>query len=129
MGVVLDVYWHFSKPGDHFLRKVLTGLDPNKSNFATLPLHFKKEVNIIGGSDIKEVMHMMYSPILDTNNEEVDPTGLLLFVLASVIYHSAWLKPIVAQNPGRSFFLIPLINSPELLKRLQAKVDLIEVVR
>ena len=29
MGAVLDVYWHFCAPGDHFLGRVLAGLDPN----------------------------------------------------------------------------------------------------
>jgi len=32
----------------------------------------------------------------------------------------------VAQNPGHPFFLTPLMISTELLKRLQAEVDLIE---
>jgi hypothetical protein len=31
MGSVLDVYWHFSEPGDHYLGRILAGLDPKKS--------------------------------------------------------------------------------------------------
>jgi len=68
MGAVLDVYCHFSKPGNHFLGQVLAGLDPNKSEFATLPPNFKKEGNLLEDLDIKEAMDMMYCSILDTYN-------------------------------------------------------------
>ena len=40
MGAVLDVYWHFCAPGDHFLGRVLAGLDTNKPEFASLSPHF-----------------------------------------------------------------------------------------
>jgi len=126
MGAILDIYWHFSEPGDHFLGQVLARLDPNKSKFAILPPHFRKEGNLVGDLDIKEAMDMMYCPILDMYNGEVDPAGLLFFVLASVNYHSAWLNIIVSQNPSHPFSLIPLLNIPELLKISQAKVDLKE---
>jgi len=114
------------EPGDHFLGRFLAGLDPNKSEFATLPQHFKKEGNVMGDLDIKDAMDMMYHPILDTYNREADLTGLLLFVLASRIYHSVWLKTIVAQRLGHPFSLIPFLNSLELIKKLQAKMDLKE---
>jgi len=81
----------------------------------------------MGNPDIKEAMDMMYCPISDTCNGEVDLTGLLLLVLTSIIYHLAWLKTIVAQNPGHTLSLIPFLNIPELLKKLQLKVDLKEV--
>jgi len=53
--------------------------------------HFMKEGNLMDDPDIYEAMHLMYGPILDEYNKAIDPTGLLLFVLASVIYHSPWL--------------------------------------
>ena len=96
MGAVLDVYWHFSEPGDHFLGRVLAGLDLNKPQFATMPPHFILEGDLMEDADIKEAMNMMYGPILekykDTDN---NPTGLLLMVLASVVHHSPWLTAIV----------------------------------
>ena len=54
MGAVLDVYWHFSEPGDHFLGRVLAGLDPNKPQFATMPPHFILEGDLMEDADIKE---------------------------------------------------------------------------
>ena len=74
--------------------------------------------------NIKEAMHVMYGPILDEYNEAIDPTGLLLLVLASVICHSPWLIEIVTRKPGHPFTLIPLLNKSELLKRVQAIVGL-----
>ena len=70
--------------------------------------------------DIYEAMHLMYGPILDEYNKAIDPTGLLLFVLASVIYHSPWLIKIVTRKPGHPFALIPLLNKLDLLQRLKA---------
>ena len=126
MGAVLDVYWHFAEPGDHFLGRILAGLDPNKSEFATLPPHFIMEGNLMDDEDVKEAMHMMYGPILEKyqDNPELDPTGLLLMILASVVHHSPWVVDIVMQKSGHPFSLVPLTNSPELLKRLQSKVSL-----
>ena len=126
MGAVLDVYWHFSEPGDHFLGRVLTGLDPNKSEFATAPPHFMMEGNLMEDKDIHAAMYMMYGPILEKykGNAEINPTGLLLMVLASVIYHSSWISEIIIKKPGHPFSLMPLMNNPQLLERLRGKVGL-----
>jgi hypothetical protein len=128
MGAVLDVYWHFCEAGDHFLGRVLAGLDPNKAEFATMPPHFILEGDLMEDEDIKAAMNMMYGPLLDTygDNAEINPTGLLLMVLASVVYHSPWMTGIVTQKPGHPFSLLPLLNSPELLERLMKKVSLKE---
>jgi hypothetical protein len=41
LGQILDSYWHFAEPGDHYLgRCCLAGLDPNSVDFAILPPHF-----------------------------------------------------------------------------------------
>ena len=68
------------------------GLDPNKPEFASLPPHFMTEFDPAEDPDILEAMNLMYGPILEQwiGNKEVDATGLLLFVLASVIHHSEW---------------------------------------
>jgi hypothetical protein len=33
---ILDIYWHFAKPGDHYLGRCLAGLDPS-SEEKTMP--------------------------------------------------------------------------------------------
>ena len=67
--------------------------------------------------DIKSAMQNMYGPVLDRfqANEDMKPTGLLLLSLASVIFHSDWLRDIVTESSGHPFSLIPLLNCPELL--------------
>jgi hypothetical protein len=40
LGKILDIYWHFAKPGDHYLGRCLAGLDPNSEDFA-IPLVFR----------------------------------------------------------------------------------------
>ena len=64
MGAFLDVYWHFFAPGNHFIVRVLAGIDPNKPEFASLPPHFMTEFDPMEDPDILEAMHLMYGPIL-----------------------------------------------------------------
>ena len=59
MGTVLDVYWHFCAPGDHFLRRVLACLNPNKPEFASLPPHSMTEFDHMEDPGISEAMHLM----------------------------------------------------------------------
>ena len=71
-------------------------------------------------------MHIMFRPILEKfkDNAEIDPTGLLLFLLASIIYHSHWLGNIVAGMPGHHFSIVLILNKPKLLGRLKLLVSL-----
>ena len=124
MGAVLYVYWHFCVPEDHFIGRLLSGLDPNKPEFASLPPHFMTGFDPMEYPDISEAMHLMYGPILEqwSGNKEVDPTGLFLFVFALVIYHSKWLQNWITVQPGHPFCLMLFLNNPKLLIRLKLKI-------
>ena len=100
------------------------GLDPNKTEFVTLPPHFYQDGNLMEDPDINEAIMVMYGPIFDEYNEGIHPTDLLLLVLASVIYHSPWLIEVITRKLGHPFALISLLNKTELLKRVQVKVGL-----
>ena len=65
MGAVLDIYWHLCAPGDHFIGRLLAGLDPNKPEFSSLPPHFMTEFDPTEDLDILEAMHLMYGAILE----------------------------------------------------------------
>ena len=71
-------------------------------------------------------MNIMYGPVFEKcrDTEDIDPTGLLLFVPSSVIYYYLWLCDIVTKNPGHIFALILLLSKPELSCRLQAMISL-----
>jgi hypothetical protein len=103
MGKVLDVYWHFSEPGDQYLGRILAGLEPNSAQFAVLPPYWKM-VNPMASLPVAEAMQLLYGPILekytDTKN---DPTGLLLRCLASIIHHSDWFISTATEHPGHFF--------------------------
>ena len=64
LGLVLDVYWHFLEPEDHYLGRVLAGLDPNQPEFGVLPPHFNMEDNPMDNEHIKEEMKLMYGKIV-----------------------------------------------------------------
>jgi hypothetical protein len=121
---VLDLYWHFAEPGDTFLGRVLAGLDPNGEEFATLPPHWIMD-DPLSNDRIKEAMNLMFATILQRwGGTEVDPTGILLYFLASVVWHSDWLKEMAAKHPGHPFSMIPILSTPELLRDLKELVTL-----
>ena len=79
LGQVLDLYWHFTEPGDTFLGHVLAGLDPNGEEFATLPPHWKLDDPMFNDR-IKEAMNLMFATILQS--------GAVLRLIQQAFYFS-----------------------------------------
>ena len=124
MGAVLDVYWHFSEPGDHYLGRILACLDPTKPSFGTLPPHFNV-IDPMSNPDIKWAMRMMYGSILDEyEGKPNDPSALILRCFPSLIYHSNKLIAVMVNTPGHDFTKLPLLHDRDLLNRLKALVTL-----
>jgi hypothetical protein len=124
LGRILDLYWHFSEPGDAYLGRVLAGFDPNGEEFGTLPPHWKVN-DPMSNERIKEGMNLMFATILQRwGDTAVDPTGTLLLCLASVVWNSDFLKKITAADSEHPFNTIPLLSNPELLKDLKELVTL-----
>lgn len=123
MGPVLDVYWHFSEPGDHYLGRILSGLDPSDPSFGTLPPHFVV-LNPMQNIHIKQAMEILYSPMLQTFHPHSNVISVLLRCLACIVYHSEKLLSVMQQNPGHDFNKIMLLQEPELLRALRPLVTL-----
>jgi hypothetical protein len=125
LGRILDIYWHFAEPGDHYLGRCLAGLDPNSGDFAVLPPHFTVG-NPMENERIREAVDLMYGPSLRkwAGTDDSDPTALFCKVLASVVYHSDFLQSIIRRVPGHPFAAIALLNSPALLRELKALVTI-----
>ncbi len=122
MGKVLDLYFQFAEPGDHYLGRVLVGLDVNSPDFAALPQHFITD-DPMSNEAIREAMSSMYAVVLQKHaGTNSDPMALLLRVLPSVIYHSDWIMDQVRENPGHPFSAIPLLNNEALLAWLKPLV-------
>ena len=121
LGPILDLYWLIAEAGDCYLGRILAGLDPNDASFGTLPPHFTM-TDPMSNTYVREVMQLMYGPILRRwSGHEVDPSGLLLRCLASVVWHSDFLKW-ARKVPGHSFSTIPLLNNEPLLHKLKELV-------
>jgi hypothetical protein len=125
LGKVLDVYWHFAEPGDTFLGRALAGMDPNSESFCVLPPHFNME-NPMGDDDIKEAMELCFGAIINnwTKTTSSNPTSVLLRCFASMVYHYEWLIEQTETTPGHPFAAIPILNHPDLLRRLHSKVTI-----
>jgi hypothetical protein len=59
LGQILDIYWHLSEPGDHYLGRCLAGLDPNSADFAILPPHLTVG-DPMEHPRIREAIYLMY---------------------------------------------------------------------
>jgi len=127
LGKVLDVYWHFSEPGDTYLGRVLAFLCPSSSTFAILPPHFKVE-NPMSNDIIKEAMQLSFNPIMQREALQqatcIDSTGLLLRCLAALVHHSNFLMDTVLKYSGHPFGALPLLHNNRLLSELKKLVTL-----
>lgn len=120
LGKVLDIYLQFAEAGDAYLGRVLCGLDPNDSTFSVLPPHWTME-SPIDDEDISQALRSMYGTIIAKQPNRI---ALLVRLLASVTYASDWLLDIGARYPGHPFSTLPILQQPELLRKLKGKVTL-----
>jgi hypothetical protein len=122
MGSVLDVYWHFAEPGDHYLGRILAGLDPKKSSFASLAPHWML-VNPMENERVKLAMTMLYGRIMARyKNRPEDPMAMLLRCLACIVHHSESILATMVGNSGHDFSKISILHDPDLLCDLRPLV-------
>jgi hypothetical protein len=112
-GHVFDVYLQFADPGDQYLGRILAGLDPNTSEFASLPPHF---VVPSTNKDVEEALVICFGDLA----EKYCFKGQLMLCLASMVYHIEWIKETAATFPGHPFNLLPILRRPGLVQRLKA---------
>ena len=119
---VLDVYWYCANPGGQYLGHVIAGLNALKASFKIFPPHFKDK-NALENPLVQKVMNVMYGPILsqlaDTNQH---PTGILLRLLASVIYHFEWIQQMASLLTNHPFNATLLLSKDDLVDDLKLLV-------
>jgi len=93
-GNIFDIYFLFAEPGDKYLGRCLAGLPPNAVDFAALPPHF---IYGMENEDVKQALQIRFGCIIDLYEERQSGgiVGVLLYFLASVVYHmDAFVKPV-----------------------------------
>ena len=123
MGKVLEVYWKWAQVGDTYLGRCVAGLDPDSESFDVLPPHFTmSRERAMKNKHIKEAMFLCFGPILDSWGEKCAVEGILLPMLASIIYHSEFLLSKTVGNSGHPFLSIPILQQTELLRTVKELV-------
>ena len=122
IGSVLDIYWHFGSVGDHYLGRILCGLDPNDPNFAVLPPHWKVD-DPLGNPAIQEAMQSMFGPILQQEGAD-QRSGILLRCLACIVFHSKNLSATMVEYPGHDFTKLTILHNVPLLNELKDLVTI-----
>ena len=118
-GKVQDIYFNFAQPGDHYIGRMLAGLDPTSTEFRVLPPHFKCGVE---NADVARALDLCYGRILSKRQNLTYLPGIFLRLLASVVYHEQWLREILLSSKKHPFGNIFLLDNTELLKKLKEQV-------
>ena len=82
--------------GDHYLGRLLVGLDPHSTTFSELPPHFEVGME---NQDIHDFVYLLYGPIIRQYEEKLNITSCLLLFSASLAYHANILKISYLKTP------------------------------
>ena len=117
LGKVFDIYFKFGAIGDHYLGRILAGLNPHKSNFGDLPAHFScgRENEFVD-----QAMHGMFGGLTKIHTVT---NGILLLCLAAIVHHSDSIDEVILTHPGHIFGSMYIFNDRELLKELKKLVS------
>ena len=118
IGSVLDAYWHFGSVGDHYLGRVLAGMDPNDASFSTLPPHWNM-TNPLANEKVKEAMEITFGSNLLCRSTVVP---ILLRSLACMVFHSNGLIEQMTRCPGHDFTKLAILHDRALVNELKGLV-------
>lgn len=109
------IYWQFSEPGDHYLGKILTGLDPKNASFGDLPPCWILN-NPMDNEDASHAMSLSLSPILAKHDGSTfDPTAILLRYATYIVYHSESILSQIVRHTGHRFTKLTILHDRDLL--------------
>jgi hypothetical protein len=122
LGKVQDIYFNFAQPGDHYIGRMLAGLDSTSSTFGVLPPHFTCGIE---NDDVKEALYSCFGGILNARPNIVNLPGTFLLLLASIVYHEKWLVEFVSRNNNHPFANIMILQNHELLVKIRPLVTIL----
>ena len=118
-GKVQDIYFNFAQPGDHYLGRMLAGLNPTSPSFKVLPPHFTCGLE---NKYVKEGVELCYG----TNTKDTTKLRLstwnISLVLASVVYHETWIRGFVHNNKKHPFSNLFLLENADLIRNLKVLI-------
>ena len=117
-GKVQDIYFNFAQPGDHYVGRMLAGLNPTSPSFKVLPPHFTCGLD---NKYVKEGIELCYGRILRTRQNLDYLPGMFLLLLASVVYHEQWIRKFILdkkKHPFSNLFLLEDVNLIQNIKSL-----------
>ena len=93
--------FYSNNTGDHYLGRLLAGLDPHQTTFGDLPPHFKVGME---NEYIHDFMYLLYGPIIRQYKEKLKIIWCLIHFAVSLVYHSGTFEDIILQKPYYFFF-------------------------
>lgn len=116
LGKVFDIYFKFGAIGDHYLGRILAGLNPHESSFGDLPPHFSC------GRENKCVDRAMHGMFGTLTKVHTSTNAILLLCLASIVHHSDEIDKVILKNPGHIFGSMYIFSDRKLLSELKELV-------
>lgn len=120
-GKIQDIYFSFAKPGDHYVGRMLAGLDSTSSQFKILPPHFTCDSS---HPDLIEGISLCYGQLLRKNKNLKHLSGLVQMLLASLIYHEDFVHAFTRVNKKHAFTNLVIFENLELVKRLRSMITI-----
>jgi hypothetical protein len=116
-GKVQDVYFNYHSTGDHYCGRLLAGLDVNSTSFKIMPPHFTVGYE---HPDVKEGIELCFDVMRKCHPNLDHLTGVLLLLLASIVYHSDFLRSFHESDQQHGFGNIKILDDNKLLVKLKA---------
>jgi hypothetical protein len=116
LGKVFDIYFKFGATGDHYLGRILAGLNPHDSTFGDLPPHFSC------GRENKFVDRGMNGMFGNLTKVHTTTNAILLLCLPSIVHHSDEIDKVILKNPGHIFGSMYIFSDRDLLCELKKLV-------
>ena len=120
-GKVQDIYFNFTKTGDHYVGRMLAGLDSNNSEFKILPPHFTCDAE---HPDVQLGISICYGRLIKKNEKSLHLNGLAQMLLASLIYHESFIVAFKRNNNRHAFGNITIFENRDLVERLRKLITI-----
>jgi hypothetical protein len=117
MGAVQDRYIRFENASDCFLGRVIAGLPIQDKSFSILPPYFQNASN--ASTFLACLFPSLCKNVMGKYDFRIDP-NILLFSLASVVYHESYLKKNLRND--HPLFNSALFRDPSILEKLKVDV-------
>jgi hypothetical protein len=108
-------------PGDHYVGRILAGLDVGDSTFQVLPPHFTCHYT---DPYVQDCIKKCFGNIINKHPGKEYLPSIFMLLLASIVYHESWIRSFVIENNNHPFSNITILEDRNLLVQLKLMITI-----